>query len=294
MKLYDWLKYGSSLEVSRLVERIRSTDGPVDLARFELAHERPSQGVHTPHIATLGSEHNGHQTIIDPPEKSPSPLPDHRQTITQTDWAGIPIDPALNAYSSRSPYQPKVSARKPASSHHGAPEAVDTSSESPKRDHRIFQAIPRQLHAEIDQSTARRQSTRCSPPAIPVAQDRTPSPLLVPRAIHHPPQHSHLSDVAATSIAMQNLDPPGGHEDVIAEYVLWQTRRVCTEEWRSQFTRAGEILLERGFRLKLFYQTKPINLLLEGGVSNGIALSFHGDIPHWMSNFCHDSRRHHW
>lgn len=295
MNLYDWLKYGSSSEVSVIIGRIRKTDGPLDLPRFEPAHGRPSQGIHSPHVTTLDSEHYGYQAIIHHlPEELPSPLAYHTQTTTQTEPTGIPIDPAFDARSFRSPYQPAFSAQQPASSHHGVLETANTGSDSPKQNREIFQAIPRQYHPEIDQSTARSQSTRRSPPAIPVAQFRTPSALLAPNAIYRSPLHSHISHAAATPIALQDLDAPEGHEDVIAEYVLWQTRRACTEEWRSQFARAGEILLERGFRLKLFYQTKPINMLLEGGVSKGIALSFHGDIPNWVSDFCHDSGRYHW
>ena len=294
MKLYDSLRYGSALEVSRLIDRIRSTDEPVDLARFTLTHSCPSKGIYTPHITPTCSEHI-HQTVTGHPlEKPPPPLPYHEQAITQTDSTDIPLDIDLRLCLFGSPYQPNLPAPRSASSQHEVLGATCSSSDSPKRGHAIVQAIPRQSYPEIDQSAARRQSTCCSPPAIPLAQDLTLSSLLVPGATYESPQRSNFSAFAASSIAMQNPGPLGGHEDVIREYMLWQTRRVCTEEWRSQFFRAGEILLEQGFRLKLFYQTKPIYLLLEGGISKGIALSFHSDIPHWVSDFCHDTRRYHW
>lgn len=294
MKLYDSLRYGSALEVSRLIDRIRSTDEPVDLTRFTLTHSCPSKGIHTPHITPLCSEHIHNTVIGHPLEKPPSPLPYYEQTITQTDSADLSLDPNLHLHLFESPYQPNLPAPRSASSQHEVLGATCSSSDSSRGGRAIVQAIPRQLCPEIDQSAARRQSTCCSPPAIQLAQDPTLSSLLVPGATHQSPQRSNHSAFAASPIAMQNTGPPGGHEDVISEYILWQTRRVCTEEWRSQFSRAGEILLEQGFRLKLFYQTKPIHLLLEGGVSKGIALSFHSDIPHWVSDFCHDSRRYHW
>lgn len=286
MRLYDRLKYGSLLEVSELIETIRATDGPIDWAIFKFTQGRPSGGSHTPHITTLCNGHAHQASIGRPPEKPHLSLLHHRRATTEKISAGISIDPDLHIHSVGPQYQRNFPAPKSASRRYGVADAACTGFSFPRRDYINFQTTPQPLYPGKNQNDTRCQRTRCSPPMILVAQDRAPFPLQVPRAIHRSPERSYASDFAASSTAMQDSEPTGIHEDAVLEYVSWQTRRVCTEEWRHQFVKAGEILLERGFGLKLFYQTKSIDLLLDQGVSRGIALSFHSDIPHWLSNFC--------
>ena len=49
--------------------------------------------------------------------------------------------------------------------------------------------------------------------------------------------------------------------------------------------------MKLGFILNHFYTRQLIGLLTEGGVWSGIALSFHSDIPEWLSEYPKPSER---
>lgn len=289
MKLYDRLKHGSPSEVSRLVERIRSTDGIIDMASLDCAYKRPSEASYdTSRGTTFTSERGGHRaTTGHSSAQIPSPLPDRMQGIAQTNSIDVPIDSAPSICSSGLPHQSIVPSIKPASSHLEGLEAADWGLVASAHNYGISKAVRQQLCSGTDTSTAPHQNTRRFPPAVPYVQGRAPATLLAPEVAQFSSAQVQPSNFAAGPSSSPNLDVPGRHEDAIYNYVLWQTRKVSTEEWKSQFIKAGDVLLEQGFRLKLFYETNPIHLLLEGGVSKGIALSFHGDVPVWLSDLHH-------
>jgi hypothetical protein len=74
-------------------------------------------------------------------------------------------------------------------------------------------------------------------------------------------------------------------------YVTWQQGRAVSGEWISQYAKAGDILLKQGFTLNHFYIRQLVGLLTDGGVWSGIALSFHNDIPEWLSGYQKTSER---
>ena len=81
------------------------------------------------------------------------------------------------------------------------------------------------------------------------------------------------------------MNIPGPHEKAIEDYVKWHQEQADTQEWIRQFAKAGDILVTKGFKLNLFYQTQRIDPLTEGDVLQGIAESFHSDIPQWLPEY---------
>ena len=86
-------------------------------------------------------------------------------------------------------------------------------------------------------------------------------------------------------IVLDPLDIPGPHEKAIQDYVKWQQNQADSQEWISQFAKAGDVLITQGFRLNLFYQKERIDILINGGVSEGLAESFHNDLPVWLPEY---------
>ena len=84
------------------------------------------------------------------------------------------------------------------------------------------------------------------------------------------PRQTGLSTVSIAPALLESLDIPGPHEDAIRDYVMWQQGQATTDDWISQFTKAGDILLKQGFRLSLFYQRQLVNLLTDEGVLHRI------------------------
>lgn len=91
--------------------------------------------------------------------------------------------------------------------------------------------------------------------------------------------------VTPRPLVLEALTIPGPHEKAIEDYVKWHQEQADTPEWIRQFAKAGDILVTQGFKLNLFYQTQRIDLLTEGGVLQGIAESFHNDIPQWLPEY---------
>lgn len=149
--------------------------------------------------------------------------------------------------------------------------------------------IRQQLYAEAVQRAARHQhrNTGHPPSVMPYMQEPTPTPTQTPGTMHYSPAQEVLPSggIAAAPTSLQSLDVPGPQEDAISDYVAWHQSKASTPEWTSQFAKAGEVLLEEGFNLDLFYQTKPFDLLRNQGVSRGITLSFHRDIPTWLPGY---------
>ena len=67
------------------------------------------------------------------------------------------------------------------------------------------------------------------------------------------PRQAGPSTVAITPALLESLDIPGPHEDAIRDYVTWQQGQATTDDWISQFAKAGDVLRKQGFRLNLFY-----------------------------------------
>jgi hypothetical protein len=118
-------------------------------------------------------------------------------------------------------------------------------------------------------------------------QAGTPTAVLTPGAMQPSPEprQAGSSTVTIAPTLLESLEIPGPHEDAIRDYVTWQQGQATTDDWISQFAKAGDILLKQGFRLNLFYQRQLVNLLTDEGVLHGIALSFHSDIPKWLSEY---------
>jgi hypothetical protein len=64
---------------------------------------------------------------------------------------------------------------------------------------------------------------------------------------------------------------------------MWQQGQATSEEWISQYAKAGDILLKQGFKLGLFYQRQLVDLLTDEGILRGITWTFHSEIPKWLS-----------
>jgi hypothetical protein len=153
--------------------------------------------------------------------------------------------------------------------------------------HDIPDHIRQQLYAEADQRVERRQNLGTPASAMLQMQAGTPTAILTPGAMQSSPEHrqSGSLNVAIAPALLESLDIPGPHEDAIRDHVTWQRGQATTNDWISQFAKAGDILLKQGFRLNLFYQRQLVSLLTDEGVLHGIALSFHSDIPKWLSEY---------
>ncbi|KAK6441244.1 hypothetical protein LTR95_002525, partial [Oleoguttula sp. CCFEE 5521] len=146
-------------------------------------------------------------------------------------------------------------------------------------------AIRQHLYAEANQRIERHQTTRRSPSTIPYTQARTSTPAPTPGAMQCSPGQVPLSVVAAAPSTLERLKIPGSYEDAIHDYVKWQQDQAKTEDWIAQIAKAGDILLKGCYKLDLFYRKQLINLLTAEGVLDGIALTFHEDIPNWLPDY---------
>merc|ERR1711939_568781 len=152
--------------------------------------------------------------------------------------------------------------------------------------HDVPDTIRQQLYAEADQRTVAHRVTR--PPNPRVAQVRMceSSPASEHGGQQCSPERTPPTLVATPRpIVLDPLDIPGSHEKAIQDYVKWQQDQADSQEWIGQFAKAGDILITQGFRLNLFYQTQRLDLLTEGGVLQGIAESFHNDLPQWAPEY---------
>jgi hypothetical protein len=121
--------------------------------------------------------------------------------------------------------------------------------------HDVPDHIRQQLYAEADQRIERRQNSRTPASAMSQMQAGTPTAIPTPGAMQSSaePRQTGPSTVAIAPALLESLDIPGPHEDAIRDYVTWQQGQATTEDWISQFAKAGDILLKQGFRLNLFY-----------------------------------------
>lgn len=102
------------------------------------------------------------------------------------------------------------------------------------------------------------------------------------------PDRASFSAAALAPAILESLDIPGPQEDAIRNYVIWQQNQATSDEWTSQYAKAGDILLKQGFKLNLFYQRQLVDLLTDGGILRGIAWSFHSEIPKWLLEYRSD------
>lgn len=77
----------------------------------------------------------------------------------------------------------------------------------------------------------------------------TPGPM---QSLPETGQASSLSATIAPAV-LESLDIPGPYKDAIRNYVTWQQGQATSDEWISQYAKAGDILLKQGFKLSLFY-----------------------------------------
>lgn len=143
--------------------------------------------------------------------------------------------------------------------------------------------IKQELYAEASQRT-RRRNNQNSPLTTPHNQSCLPPSIMTP-ASQTSPEPTPTSGCAVGSSILERLDIPGSHEDAIRDYVQWHQDQSDSEEWISHYAKAGDILLKQGYKLGLFYQLQRIDILTGQGVLDGIALSFHSDIPDWLPGY---------
>jgi hypothetical protein len=136
--------------------------------------------------------------------------------------------------------------------------------------------VRQQLYAEADQRASRCQDARRTPAPIQQLQANT-------RAATTAPEHASSTAAIVPPAVLESLDIPGPHEDAIRNYVTWQQGQATSDEWISQYAKAGDILLKQGFKLGLFYERQLVDLLTDEGILRGIALTFHSEIPKWLS-----------
>lgn len=134
--------------------------------------------------------------------------------------------------------------------------------------------VRQQLYAEADQRASRCQGRTLAP--MQQLQADT-------QAIITTPEQASSTAATITPAVLESLDIPGPHEDAIRNYVTWQQGQATSDEWISQYAKAGDILLKQGFKLGLFYERQLVDLLTDGGILRGIALTFHSEIPKWLS-----------
>lgn len=145
--------------------------------------------------------------------------------------------------------------------------------------------IREQLYAEADKRTAGRRTAASSPLAIPQHQMHMATPAATPRPSNGSPGHMLPSSTPAGQSTLERLDIPAPYEDAIHDYVQWQQGQSRSEEWMAHFAKAGDVLTKQGYKLGLFYQRQLIGLLTRHSILEGIALSFHNDIPEWLSGY---------
>ena len=152
--------------------------------------------------------------------------------------------------------------------------------------HDVPDTIRQQLYAEADQRSEVHQDTRPTHPRTAQVRICDSSPAPEQGGQQFSQGRTPSTHVATPrQIVLEPLDIPGPHEKAIQDYVKWQQDQVISQEWIGQNAKAGEILRAQGFRLNLFYQTQRVDLLTEGGVSQGIAESFHNDLPKWSLEY---------
>jgi len=145
--------------------------------------------------------------------------------------------------------------------------------------------VRQQLYAEADQRASRCPDPRPLPAPMQQVQADTQAATTMPGLVRSVPEPGQPSSTGATvaPAVLESLDIPGPHEDAIRNYVTWQQGQATSDEWISQYAKAGEILLKQGFKLGLFYQRQLVDLLTDEGILRGIALTFHSEIPKWFS-----------
>jgi hypothetical protein len=136
--------------------------------------------------------------------------------------------------------------------------------------------VRQQLYAEADQHASRCQDARRTPAPMQQSQAATQAATTTPE------QASSTAATIAPAV-LESLDIPGPHEDAIRNYVLWQQGQATSDEWISQYAKAGDILLKQGFKLGLFYERQLVDVLTDEGILRGIAWKFHSEIPKWLS-----------
>jgi hypothetical protein len=152
--------------------------------------------------------------------------------------------------------------------------------------HDVPDTIRQQLYAEADQRTVAHRDTRPPNPRVAQVQMCESTPASEHGGQQCSPGRTPPTAVASPRpIVLDPLDIPGSHEKAIQDYVKWQQDHADSQEWISQFAKAGDILITQGFRLNLFYQKERIDILIRGGVSEGIADSFHDDLPIWLPGY---------
>lgn len=152
--------------------------------------------------------------------------------------------------------------------------------------HDVPDAIRQQLYAETDQRVQASQDTRPTHPRMAQMQICESSPSSEQGGQYASPGRTPPTTIVTPRpLVLEALTIPGPHEKAIEDYVKWHQEQADTPEWIRQFAKAGDILVTQGFKLNLFYQTQRIDLLTEGGVLQGIAESFHNDIPQWLPEY---------
>lgn len=159
--------------------------------------------------------------------------------------------------------------------------------------HDVPDQVRQQLYAEADQRNQRLSMSRQTPSVTPQMQAATPAALVRPGAMQSLPEPGQADSPAAAlaPAVLESLDIPGLHKDAIRDYVTWLQGQATSNEWISQYAKAGDILLKQGFKLNLFYQRQLIDLLTDEGILRGIAWSFHNDIPKWLLQYVSASER---
>lgn len=152
--------------------------------------------------------------------------------------------------------------------------------------HDVPDTIRQQLYAEADQRNETHRDTGPPHPRMAQVQMNECSPASQQGSLQCSPGRTPPPfNTVVKAIVLDALDIPGSHEKAIQDYVKWQQNQADSQEWISQFAKAGDILITQGFRLNLFYQKERIDILINGGVSEGIAESFHNDLPVWLPEY---------
>lgn len=152
--------------------------------------------------------------------------------------------------------------------------------------HDVPDTIRQQLYAEADKRNEAHRDTGSPHPRMAQVQMNDCSPASQQGSQQCSPGRTPPTFNAVTRpIVLDALEISGSHEKAIHDYVKWQQDHADSQEWIGQFAKAGDILITQGFRLNLFYQKERIDILIRGGVLEGIADSFHDDLPIWLPEY---------
>jgi hypothetical protein len=95
---------------------------------------------------------------------------------------------------------------------------------------------------------------------------------------------SGASALQGIIVGSERLRIVGQRDVVVQEYTNWQRSQVLSGDLKTQYSKAGNVVLKHGWDLEQLHRRKNTKFLVDEGILEGIAERFVEDIGEWVQS----------